>query len=104
PQPSAPHHPPPPFPTRRSSDLDIVREMQVRSALATVLEKQRLAAVDAPVREQFESDLRSLTEAEQDSKELRSAKRTLLFERIVRSEEHTSELQSRGRLVCRRLL
>ncbi len=32
--------------------------------------------------EQFEDDLRSLTEAEQDSKELKSAKRSLLFERI----------------------
>src|SRR5207247_6519272 len=31
----------------------------------------------------FESDLRALTDAEQDSKELKSAKRHLLFERIV---------------------
>ena len=37
--------------------------------------RQRLAAVEAPVREQFESDLRALTDAEQDSKELKSAKR-----------------------------
>ena len=36
-----------------------------------------------PVREQFEDDLRALTEAEQDSKELKSAKRQLLFERII---------------------
>ena len=36
-----------------------------------------------PVREQFESDLRALTEAEQDSKELKSAKRQLLFDRII---------------------
>ena len=34
------------------------------------------------MREQFEDDLRGLTEAEQDSKELKSAKRSLLFERI----------------------
>src|SRR5262249_661547 len=39
------------------------------------------------VREQFESDLRALTEAEQDSKELKSAKRQLLFERIVETVE-----------------
>ena len=35
------------------------------------------------MREQFESDLRALTEAEQDSKELKSAKQHLLYERIV---------------------
>ena len=36
-----------------------------------------------PVREQFENDLRGLTEAEQDSKELKSAKQHLLYDRIV---------------------
>ena len=41
----------------------------------------------APVREQFENDLRALTEAEQDSKELKSAKRHLLFERIIDTVE-----------------
>jgi polyribonucleotide nucleotidyltransferase len=35
------------------------------------------------VREQFESDLRALTDAEQDSKQLKSAKRHLLFENIA---------------------
>ena len=39
------------------------------------------------MREQFESDLRALTEAEQDSKELKSAKRQLLFDRIVETVE-----------------
>src|SRR5438876_2063367 len=66
-----------------STEEDIVRQVQVRSALQAILEKQRLAAAEAPVREQFESDLRALTEAEQDSKELKSAKRSLLFDRIV---------------------
>jgi polyribonucleotide nucleotidyltransferase len=66
-----------------STEGDIVRQLQVRSSLNALLEKQRLAAVEASVREQFESDLQSLTEAEQDSKELRSAKRQLLFERII---------------------
>ena len=41
----------------------------------------------APVREQFENDLRALTDAEQDSKELKSAKRQLLFERIIETVE-----------------
>jgi polyribonucleotide nucleotidyltransferase len=65
-----------------STEYDIRREIQVRSSLAMILERQRLDAVVAPVREQFEDDLHALTEAEQDSKELKSAKRSLLFERI----------------------
>ena len=52
-----------------------------------LLEKQRSVAVEGPVREQFESELRALTDAEQDSKELRSAKRHLLFDRIVEEVE-----------------
>jgi polyribonucleotide nucleotidyltransferase len=69
--------------TMESTEDDIVRTMQVRSALGIILDRQRQAAVDGPVREQFESELRALTEAEQDSKELKSAKRKLLFDRIV---------------------
>ncbi|MBV8080235.1 MAG: polyribonucleotide nucleotidyltransferase [Actinobacteria bacterium] len=66
-----------------SSEADVLRELQTRMALSAVLENQRTAAVAGPVREQFEDDLRALTEAEQDSKELKSAKQHLLFERIV---------------------
>jgi polyribonucleotide nucleotidyltransferase len=68
-----------------STEGDIVRELQVRMALAQVLEKKRSAVVEGPVREQFEADLRALTEAEQDSKELKSAKQHLLYERIIDS-------------------
>jgi polyribonucleotide nucleotidyltransferase len=66
-----------------STDEDIVNRTQVHGSLAAILETERLAAVEAPVRQQFESDLRALTEAEQDSKELKSAKRSLLYDRIV---------------------
>jgi polyribonucleotide nucleotidyltransferase len=66
-----------------SGDEDIQRQVQVKASLAMLLEKQRLAAVEAPVREQFETDLRALTDAEDDSKELKSAKRHLLFDRIL---------------------
>ena len=69
--------------TMESTDEDIVRQMQVRSALLALLERQRLVAVEGPVREQFESELRALTDAEQDSKQLKSAKRHLLFDRIA---------------------
>ena len=69
--------------TMDSTDDDIQRQIQVKSSLSMLLEKQRLAAVEGPVREQFENDLRALTDAEQDSKELKSAKRHLLFDEIV---------------------
>jgi polyribonucleotide nucleotidyltransferase len=68
-----------------SSEEDILRQIQVRSSLDAILERLRLEAVEGPLREQFEDDLRALTEAEQDSKELKSAKRQLLFDRIIES-------------------
>jgi polyribonucleotide nucleotidyltransferase len=73
--------------TMESSEEDIQRLTQVRASLNMLLEKQRLAAVEGPVREQFESGLRALTDAEQDSKELKSAKRHLLFEQIISNVE-----------------
>src|ERR687884_1066594 len=70
-----------------STEEDVTHQMQMRQSLALILENARLEAVKGPVREQFEADLRALTEAEQDSKELKSAKRHLLFERIVETVE-----------------
>jgi polyribonucleotide nucleotidyltransferase len=70
-----------------STDEDITRQLQVRAALQTLLEKQRTVATEGPVREQFESELRALTDAEQDSKQLKSAKRHLLFEHIAETVE-----------------
>src|SRR5438105_215348 len=70
-----------------STEADIMRRIQVRASLAAVLESLRMEAAEGPVREQFEGDLHSLTEAEQDSKELKSAKRGLLFDRIVENAE-----------------
>ena len=69
--------------TMESDDDAIQRRIQIKTSLSMLLEKQRLAAVEGPVREQFENDLRALTDAEQDSKELKSAKRHLLFDRIL---------------------
>ena len=68
------------------NDLE-VPEVLVERQLQMLLEKQRLVAVEGPVREQFEADLRVLTDAEQDSKELKSAKRHLLFDRIVEAAQ-----------------
>src|ERR687887_511767 len=70
-----------------STEEDVTRQMQMRQSLAMILEGARLDTVKGPVREQFEEDLRALTEAEQDSKELKSAKRHLLFERIIETVE-----------------
>ena len=69
--------------TMDTTDDDITRQLQVRSALQSLLDKQRAAAVEEPVRQQFGDDLRALTDAEQDSKQLKSAKRHLLFEKIA---------------------
>jgi polyribonucleotide nucleotidyltransferase len=66
-----------------STEEDVLRQVQRKMSLATVLEKTRLETVLQPVREQFEADLRALTDAEQDSKELKSAKRQLLFDHII---------------------
>jgi polyribonucleotide nucleotidyltransferase len=66
-----------------STEEDVMRELQTRMALNMIVEKHRTAAVEWHVREQFENDLRGLTDAEQDSKELKSAKQHLLYERIV---------------------
>ena len=69
--------------TMASTEEDITRRTQVRASLAQLLDEARLAAVAGPVREQFTADLTALTDAEQDSKELKSAKRALLFDRMV---------------------
>ena len=63
-----------------STEDDIRRQIQVRSSLAHDPRAAAARGRDGPVREQFEDDLKALTEAEQDSKELKSAKRSLLFE------------------------
>jgi polyribonucleotide nucleotidyltransferase len=73
--------------TMDSTDDDIQRQVQVKSALVSLLEKQRSVAVEGPVREQFGDELRALTDAEQDSKALKSAKRQLLFDRILEETE-----------------
>ncbi|MCC6222329.1 MAG: polyribonucleotide nucleotidyltransferase [Thermoleophilia bacterium] len=70
-----------------STEADIVRRTQVKLGLAALVEQYRLDAVTDAVRRQFESELRALTDAEQDSKELKSAKRDLLFGRIVETVE-----------------
>ena len=85
----------PPRSSRRSSTKEVgpasetvtqenvSKELQVRMSLAQILEKQRSVAVETVVREQFESDLKGLTDAEQDSKDSSRPSASLLFERII---------------------
>src|SRR5947208_41209 len=66
-----------------STEDDVLKQTQRKMSLAVVLERIRLDSVLQPVRDQFEIELRALTDAEQDSKELKSAKRQLLFDHII---------------------
>jgi polyribonucleotide nucleotidyltransferase len=66
-----------------ATEDDLTRELQLRNALTMALDQARHQAVEQPVLQQFEQDLRVLTDAEQDSKELKSRKRDLLFGRIL---------------------
>jgi len=65
-----------------STEEDIVRGTQVKAAFASILERARLEAVETAIRGQFLGEIQALTDAEQDSKELRSAKRDLLLELV----------------------
>src|SRR5690625_7098677 len=83
------------FPTRRSSDLADAAVIQDDIAAAHVYARANLFPVThgftLPLSEGALHDLLRFTD---------DALQVLL----VRSEEHTSELQSRGHLVCRLLL
>ena len=70
-----------------TTEDDIIRRTQIRAAFSAIFEKLRLQAVEGPLREQFLADLKELTDAEQDTKELKSAKRDLLYERIFETIE-----------------
>jgi polyribonucleotide nucleotidyltransferase len=61
----------------------MVRRTQVRFALRFIADRRRAAAVRGPVEEQFGDAIRALSDAEQDSKELKSAKRQALIEGIL---------------------
>src|SRR5205814_9412950 len=86
------------FPTRRSSDLD-VHQLE---ALAVFLEQLHrvLAWMDNPEDVHFVADKVGLGFSHQQVKEGALAVRL----KLIRSEEHTSELQSLRHLVCRLLL
>src|SRR5207253_6540325 len=88
------------FPTRRSSDLAIPG-VGTSGGFTFVLEDR--AGNDLQF---LASNLNSFLAALRKRPEIASVNTTFLGseEGIERSEEHTSELQSRGHLVCRLLL
>src|SRR5690606_39944390 len=86
----------PPFPTRRSSDLD-----EVDGARSAGADARRLL-LDRELHAAAFVDLRRDLEARADLFALNRLER--IHGAVVRSEEHTSELQSRENLVCRLLL
>ncbi len=61
----------------------MVRRNHVRMAVGFIAEERRAAAVKAVVATQFGDAIRGLSDAEQDSKELKSAKRSALIESVV---------------------
>jgi polyribonucleotide nucleotidyltransferase len=61
----------------------MVRRTQVRTGLRFLADARRVDAVRGPVQEQFGDAIRALSDAEQDSKELKSAKRQALVERVL---------------------
>src|SRR5699024_12149079 len=87
----------PPFPTRRSSDLwawSAARAILYRPALVAAVIERPLACLGSP---------RAGLPADR-ARHLASRLRSELTIKAERSEEHTSELQSRFDLVCRLLL
>ena len=68
--------------TGNTGEDAMVRRTQVQFAARMISEERRLKALVDPVREQFAPALRELSDAEQDSKELKSAKRAAVNKRI----------------------
>src|SRR5207253_10746891 len=79
------------FPTRRSSDLEVFDLNILR-----VVERITVKTTDFSLRLAF------VFQVKLQQRSIEIAAQQLRF--IQRSEEHTSELQSRGHLVCRLLL
>ncbi len=66
-----------------STDADVLQRQRLQFAFAQLGNEVREAAVYPHVKEQFGDAIRELTDAEGDSKELKSGKRHALYERIA---------------------
>src|SRR5699024_11858963 len=87
------------FPTRRSSDLDIrdMKARSLRSNIGMVLQDNILFS------DSIATNIR-MGNPEASMEEVVTAAKAANAHDFIRSEEHTSELQSRFDLVCRLLL
>src|SRR5690606_41414144 len=90
----AAHHDLHSFPTRRSSDLGC----DAKTIFARAAEGNKQAA------ELVQRSAQVLARLIADTKAVMDCQRVVIGGSIGRSEEHTSELQSRENLVCRLLL
>jgi polyribonucleotide nucleotidyltransferase len=68
--------------TGSSTDADVLQRQRVQFALQQLVTEARDAAVYPALKSQFGDQVRALTDAEQDSKELKSAKRAALLEQV----------------------
>ncbi len=66
-----------------STDADVLQRQRLQFAFGQLATEARDGAVYPHVKEQFGDAIRALTDAEQDSKELKSAKRHALYEHIA---------------------
>ena len=66
-----------------STESDVLHRQRVQFAVAQLVSEARDGAVYPAVKAQFGDGIRALTDAEQDSKELKSAKRHALIEQIA---------------------
>src|SRR5439155_19250102 len=94
----AAHRDLPSFPTRRSSDLPLAR----RRLFATL--RTRAFLLEAAALSAVALLFAAIAFAVSTRVVVKSAEQVTLEDLNGRSEEHTSELQSRGHLVCRLLL
>jgi polyribonucleotide nucleotidyltransferase len=69
--------------TGASTDADVLHRQRAQSAFAQLAGETRDQAVYEAVKQQFGDAIRALTDAEQDSKELKSAKRHTLYDQIL---------------------
>ncbi len=65
-----------------SSEADMLQRVRTQFAIEQLVSEARDAAVYPKVKQQFTDQVRALSDAEQDSKELKSAKRAALLEQI----------------------
>src|SRR5207247_8903646 len=88
------------FPTRRSSDLISIRHWPADRSASLQRIRLRPADLRVDLRAEQQRQARQIEPEHQEDHPTDRAVRRV----VVRSEEHTSELQSRVDLVCRLLL